>query len=303
MSDQVALCAKHLTKKFGSVRALDQVSFHVRFGEVYGFLGPNGAGKTTAIGIMLGLLHADSGQVEILREEMKPERTFVLQRVGSLFGSPSFIPYLSGKDNLRLLAQLHPGVSAERMDVLLDQVGLAGAARRKVMGYSSGMKQRLALAGALLHDPELLILDEPTNGLDPAGMREVRSLLRTLADGGATVFLSSHLLHEVEQICDRVAVLKHGKVVAEGAMNELRGDHQFVRLRVSRVEEAIVLLTPLARSIRRNGAYLDVEGLSSEAVIETLTAQGILPSEVTVQGHDLEGVFLELTQELSKEVE
>ncbi len=297
MSDPFVLCTNHLTKNFGSVHALDRVSLHVRRGEVYGFLGPNGAGKTTAIGIMLGLLHATSGQVEILQDVVRPNRTSVLQRVGSLFGSPSFVPYLSGRDNLRILAKLHPRVAPNRIDTVLEQVGLGRAAYRKVKGYSSGMKQRLALAGTLLHEPELLILDEPTNGLDPGGMREVRLLLRSLADKGITIFLSSHLLHEVEQICDRVAVLNHGKVVAEGTVNELRGDRQIVRVRTPSLEQATALLEPLARSVSKNGAYLEVEGLRSEVVLETLTAHGIFPSEISAKGHDLEGVFLELTQE------
>lgn len=298
MSDPVVLRANQLTKNFGSVKALDRVSLHVHRGEVYGFLGPNGAGKTTAIGIMLGLLHATSGQVELLQDLVRPNHTSVLQRVGSIFGSPSFVPYLSGRDNLRILAQLHPQVAPSRIDVVLEQVGLAGAARRKVKGYSSGMKQRLALAGTLLHDPELLILDEPTNSLDPGGMREVRLLLRSLADKGTTIFLSSHLLHEVEQICDRVAVLNHGTVVAEGTVSELRGDHQIVRVRVPSLEGAISLLSPLARSVSKNGTHLEVEGLSSEVVVETLTTNGIYPSEVSIQGYDLEGIFLELTQEV-----
>jgi ABC-type multidrug transport system ATPase subunit len=303
MNNPFIIRTNQLTKNFGTVQALDRVSLQVRYGEIYGFLGPNGAGKTTAIGIMLGLIHATSGQVEILNEEVMPNRTFVLQRVGSLMGSPSFVPYLSGRDNLRILAQLHPEVAPERIDVVLEQVGLAGAARRKAKAYSSGMKQRLALAGALLHEPELLILDEPTNGLDPAGMREVRLLLRALANEGITVLLSSHLLHEVEQICDRVAVLNHGKVVAEGAVSDLRGDHQIVRVRVHSMEEALVLLSPLAESVSKNGAFLEVEGLKSEVVVETLTTHGITPSEISIMGHDLEGVFLELTQEADKEVQ
>jgi ABC-type multidrug transport system ATPase subunit len=297
MSDQCVLRTRKLSKNFSSVQALDQVSIHVYEGEVYGFLGPNGAGKTTTIGIMLGLIHATSGQVEIFQEKVRPNQTTVLQRVGSLMGSPSFVPYLTGRDNLRILAQLHSAVNSNRIDKLLGQVGLAGAANRKAKGYSSGMKQRLALAGALLHKPEMLILDEPTNGLDPAGMREVRLLLRSLADGGTTIFLSSHLLHEVEQICDRVAVLNHGKVVAEGTVSELRGDHQVVRVRVPNLEMAALLLNPLARSVRKNGVYLEVEGLLSEAVVETLALNGMMPSEVSIKGHDLEQVFLDLTRD------
>jgi ABC-2 type transport system ATP-binding protein len=299
MNDLIVLRTNQLSKNFGSVQALDQVSIHVCEGEVYGFLGPNGAGKTTAIGIMLGLIHATSGQVEILQETVYTHQNSVLQRVGSLMGSPSFVPYLSGRDHLRIMAQLHSGANANRIDEVLRQVGLAGAAHRKVKGYSSGMKQRLALAGALLHKPEMLILDEPTNGLDPAGMREVRLLLRSLANGGTTIFLSSHLLHEVEQICDRVAVLNHGMIVAEGAVSELRGDHQVVRVRVPTLEKAAILLNPLARSVRKNGVFLEVEGLKSEAVVETLATNGMIPSEVSIKRQDLEQVFLDLTRDLA----
>jgi ABC-2 type transport system ATP-binding protein len=297
MSDQCVLHTNQLSKNFGSVQALKQVSIHVCQGEIYGFLGPNGAGKTTAIGIMLGLIHATSGQVEILQERVHPNNTSVLQRVGSLMGTPGFVPYLSGRDHLRIFVRLHTGISDSRIDEVLGQVGLAGAARRKVKGYSSGMKQRLALASAFLHQPELLILDEPTNGLDPAGMHEVRLLLRSLADRGTTIFLSSHLLHEVEQICDRVAVLNHGKVIAEGSVSALRGDHQIVQVRVPAPEEAAMLLNPLARSVHKNGVFLEVDGLKSEVVVETLAANGIIPSEVSIKTHDLERVFLDLTRD------
>ena len=220
MSGYFVLQTHQLTKVFGSVQALNQVSIGVRRGEVYGFLGPNGAGKTTAIGIMLGLIHPTSGKVRILDQEVTPSSTKVLQRVGSLVGSPGLVPHLSGVDNLRLVAHLHSKVTSTHIPELLDRVGLSDSATRKVKGYSKGMKQRLALAAALLHKPELLIMDEPTNGLDPAGMHEVRILLRTLSEAGTTVFLSSHLLNEVEQICDRVTVLNEGKVVADGAVDE-----------------------------------------------------------------------------------
>ena len=221
MKDQIVLRTHDLTKHFGPVRAVDCVNLAVRRGEVFGFLGPNGAGKTTTIGMCLGLIHPTTGDVELFGEPLTPDRTTPLRRVGALVGAPGLAPYLSGRENLRLLALLPPDMNEGRVEQVLGQVGLAEAARRKTKGYSSGMKQRLGLAGALLHRPELLVLDEPTNGLDPAGMREVRDLLRALADQGVTVFLSSHLLHEVEQVCDRVAVLHHGRVVAQGPVAEL----------------------------------------------------------------------------------
>ena len=214
-----------LSKRFGDVVAVDHVNLHVEEGELFGFLGPNGAGKTTTIAMMLGLLSPTTGRVEILGEEVSPTRTAALRHVGALVNTPGFYPYLSGRENLRLLARLYPDVDDRRVEEVLELVGLRAAAARKVKGYSTGMKQRLGLAAALLHRPRLLILDEPTNGLDPIGMRDMRELLRALADAGTTIFLSSHLLHEVEQICDRVAILNEGRIVAEGEVKALLRKH------------------------------------------------------------------------------
>jgi ABC-2 type transport system ATP-binding protein len=290
-----------LTKRFGDVVAVDGVSLSVHRGEVFGFLGPNGAGKTTTIGMLLGLIHPTAGRVEVLGQEVTPGRTAPLRQVGALVGTPGLVPYLSGRENLRLLARLHPEVDEWRVEEVLEQVGLREAAGRKVKGYSTGMRQRLGLAAALLHRPQLLILDEPTNGLDPVGMREVRLLLRALADEGVTVFLSSHLLHEVEQICDRVAVLNHGRVVAEGPVDELLGEEQVVRVRVpSAVQAAHVLKSlPGATRVETNGAHVEVQGVASETVVAYLTAHGIVPQEVTIVQPDLESLFLSLTQETS----
>jgi ABC-2 type transport system ATP-binding protein len=218
--------------------------------------------------------------------------------VGSLVGTPALVPYLSGRENLRLLAEIFPEQGRHRVEEILAQVGLAGAAGRKAKGYSTGMKQRLGLAAALLHRPELLILDEPTNGLDPAGMREVRDLLRTLADEGTTVFLSSHLLHEAEQVCDRVAVLNHGRIVAQGAVQNLLGNQALVRVRVSAPAKAVQVLQALpgVHAVRGNGSYVEVQGMPSETVVAHLAAQGIIPSEVTIGRRDLESIFFKLTQ-------
>ncbi len=216
----------HLTKHFGDVVAVDHVNLTIEEGELFGFLGPNGAGKTTTISMILGLLYPTEGRVEVMGQEVTPTRTSVLRHVGALVGEPGFLPYLSGGENLHLLARLHPNVDDSRVEEVLDLVGLREAATRKVKGYSTGMKQRLGLAAALLHRPRLLVLDEPTSGLDPIGMKEMRELLRSLADAGTTIFLSSHLLHEVEQICDRVAILDHGRIVAEGEVKQLLRDYK-----------------------------------------------------------------------------
>jgi ABC-2 type transport system ATP-binding protein len=293
----VVLHTENLQKRYGGTRVVDGVSLDVRRGEVFGFLGPNGAGKTTTIGMMLGLIHPSGGRVEIFGEAVTPARTTALRCVGSLVGAaPALVPYLSARRNLELVAQLHRGVDAARIDQVLDLVNLQAAAERRAERFSTGMKQRLGLAMALVHKPEFLILDEPTNGMDPAGMREIRSFLRALAGEGVSIFVSSHLLHEVEQMCDRVAVLHKGKLVALGTIDELRGGEPTVHVHVADLKAATRLL-PDGASVRTNGTGLEVRGVSSEEVIVRLVSGGVVPSEVTVRSADLESLFLQLTQD------
>ena len=299
MSNTIILQTHQLKKHFGTVHAVEEVNLSVASRRVYGFLGPNGAGKTTTIGMLLGLIHPTAGQIELWGEPLTPNRNRVLRRVGALVGGPALVPYLSARENLRLAARLHPGLPPNRIDAVLETVGLTGVAHRTAGQFSTGMKQRLGLALALLHQPELLILDEPTNGMDPAGMREMRLLLRTLVDQGMTIFLSSHLLHEVEQVCDEVTVLNKGRVVAQGPVAELLGRRAAaVKVRVpSPAEAATLLLTlPGAGEVVPDGAYVTVSGVSSEVVVKHLTSCGIIPSEVTQARPDLESLFLELTQ-------
>src|SRR5688500_12157338 len=202
-----------LTKRYGdAVVAVDGLDLRVRRGEVYGFLGPNGAGKTTTLRMLLGLVRPTSGQATVLGA--RPGAPSGLARVGALVEAPAFYPYLSGRDNLQVLAG-HAGVPRARIDAVLAEVALAGRGGDRTATYSLGMKQRLGVAAALLKDPELLILDEPTNGLDPAGMAEMRELIRSLGEGGRTVVLSSHLMGEVEQVSDRVGVIRAGTLVAD----------------------------------------------------------------------------------------
>jgi len=296
------LKTRHLRKYFGEVHAVEDVSLDIDAGEVFGFLGPNGAGKTTTIGMMLGLIYPTAGEIEIFGQPVTPSQTAPLQRVGALVGAqPSLIPYLSARDNIQIIADLHPGVTSARIDEVLELVKLTDAAKRKAGKFSTGMKQRLGLAMALVHRPELLILDEPTNGMDPAGMREVRNLLRALAENGTTIFLSSHLLHEVEQICDRVAVLNHGAIVAQGRVSELLSGGTAVRVRVSNPQEAATLLRQLpgVEAVEPNGVYVTVTGCDSQTVVAHLAQHGIIPSEVITPQNDLESLFMQLTQEAS----
>ena len=296
---RIVLQTDNLSKIFGAVTAVQSVNLRVQQGEVFGFLGPNGAGKTTTIGMVLGLIHPTEGSITLFDQPVSPNHNRGLQQVGSLVGAPALVPYLTARENLQLVARLHPEVENGRIDELLELVGLTHAAKRKVQGFSTGMKQRLGLGAALLHRPSLIILDEPTNGLDPAGMREVRTLIRQLADDGITVFLSSHLLHEVEQVCDRIAVIRQGQIVAQGAVEELLSQSgQSVKLKVKNPAKAGELLAqlPEAAQIQTNGAYVQVSGINSETAVAHLAQNGIIPSEVTSQKSDLESLFLELTK-------
>ena len=209
-----------LTKTYGALTAVDRVSLSVWRGEVYGFLGPNGAGKTTTLRMLAGLVRPTAGSASVLGDQ--PGSPRALARTGVLIEAPRFYPYLSGRDNLRVVAH-YAGVGDRRVDLALDSVDLAGRGGDRYAGYSLGMKQRLGVAAALLKDPELLILDEPTNGLDPAGMRDMRALLRDLGERGHTVLLSSHLLAEVQQLCDRVGVISGGRLLAESTVDDLLG--------------------------------------------------------------------------------
>jgi ABC-2 type transport system ATP-binding protein len=221
-----AIQTRGLTKLFGSQRAVDDVDLTVPRGAVFGFLGPNGSGKTTTIRLVLGLATASRGEISVLGRRMPQGLHDVLPRVGALVEGPGFYPYLSGADNLHRLdtADRHAASATRRVRVnrALERVGLAHAARKKVHAYSLGMKQRLGIANALLTPRELLVLDEPTNGLDPQGTREVRSLVASLAAEGTTVFVSSHLLAEIEQMCTHAAVMSAGRLVAQGTLEGLR---------------------------------------------------------------------------------
>ena len=307
-----ALVLRGLTKRYADLAAVDGLDLTVEAGTLYGFLGPNGAGKTTTIRMLLGLVHPTGGTMEVLGA---PIGAAQLRRIGALVEEPAFWRYLSGGRNLEYFARA-AGPSGDRRDRLgrvdevLGQVGLADAGGKKVKAYSQGMRQRLGIARALLGRPDVLVLDEPTNGLDPQGMREVRLLLRRLADGGTTVFVSSHLLGEVESMCDRVGVLARGRLVAEGSPAQLRGSGDRLRIDVDDPAGARRLLGGMAGLAlgadgdgARTGAGAGAGTLrvhlaapaTAAAVNAALVAGGVAVSALVPERERLEDVFLELT--------
>jgi ABC-type multidrug transport system ATPase subunit len=285
-----------LTKRYGdAIVAVDDLDLRVRRGEVYGFLGPNGAGKTTTLRMLLGLVRPTSGQATVLGAP--PGAPEGLARVGALVEAPAFYPFLSGRDNLRVVAR-YAGVSDDRVEAVLDEVRLSDRAGDRSATYSLGMKQRLGVATALLKDPELLILDEPTNGLDPAGMAEMREFMRALGEGGRTLVLSSHLMGEIEQVSDRVGVIRDGSLVAEGTVDELRG-RAGLRVRAEPLSEAARLVgaLPAVDQVTSVDGLLDVvvDTAEAPAINRALVEAGIAVSELYAQKTSLEDVFLELT--------
>lgn len=289
-----ALEAVDVGKTFGTVKALDAFSLQIPKGGVYGILGPNGAGKSTLFRIVLGLVRPTSGETRLLGA--KAGDITALRRIGAVIETPRFLPWLTGRDTLRTLA-LESGEKAPDIDGWLDRVGLTEAADRKVHGYSVGMKQRLALAAALLTRPEVLILDEPTSGMDPAGIHEIRALMRELADkDGVCVILASHQLDEVQRVCDRVAFLDRGKLVREGSVNELTAVHEQLRLTVSPVEKALAVLGDKGRS-DGEAVLASIERKDAPALMKALVKAGVDITEARWIGGDLEKVFLSLTGE------
>jgi ABC-2 type transport system ATP-binding protein len=285
-----------LTKIYGGgVTAVDRVSLSVWRGEVYGFLGPNGAGKTTTLRMLAGLITPTAGWASVHGEP--PGSSRALSRTGALIESPGFYPYLSGRDNLRVVAR-YAGVPDRRVEAVLDTVDLAGRAGDRYAGYSLGMKQRLGVAAALLKDPELLILDEPTNGLDPAGMRDMRALIRDLGARGHTVLLSSHLLGEVQQLCDRVGVISGGKLLAESTVLELRGAAGLL-VTAEPLERARLCLERLVGA--ENVAVVDgsfrlrTEPDQAGRVSRALADADVVLTELRPLERTLEEVFLEMT--------
>ncbi len=297
MENTTAIVETHgLTKRYGSgVLAVDSVDMSVRRGEVYGFLGPNGAGKTTTLRMLVGLIRPTSGTAAVAGHQ--PGDPAGLARIGALIEGPGFYPYLSGRENLKVVADM-AGVCHGRVDEALDLVEMTSRAGRKFGTYSTGMKMRLGVAAAVLKDPELLILDEPTNGLDPQGMAEMRKLIREIGQGDRTVLLSSHLLGEVEQICDRVGVISNGKLVKQSTVQELIGAKGVV-VKAEPADRAGEMLTRMfgpAAVTRQDGFFhLRTDPSGSLEINRQLMGSGIAVSELRPFEKSLEEVFFQLT--------
>ncbi|HVE63432.1 MAG TPA: ABC transporter ATP-binding protein [Mycobacteriales bacterium] len=281
-------------------RALDGLDLNVGEGGVFGFLGPNGSGKTTTIRVLLGLARPDAGEVRVLGRPIPAGLPEVIPYIGALVESPQLFPSFSGRRNLRLLAGV-AGLPDSRVDEVLERVGLTDRGGDRVRGYSLGMRQRLGIAAALLKEPRLLVLDEPSNGLDPAGIREVRELLRSLGASGVTVFVSSHLLGEVEQMCDHVAIVARGRLLMTGTVREViaanRQSTGELRVVVGEQAAAAELLRNRGFAVEEDGSHLVVRGASEAAEItRTLASEEMYVSELTPVEASLESVFFELTE-------
>ncbi len=298
---------RNLTKRYGRQLAVDAIGFTVERGQVFGFLGPNGSGKTTTIGMLLGITTPSAGDISLFELEGRDALHRARQRIGATLETPNFYPYLSGRDNLRIVANVKRVERAE-IERVLDVVGLTKRARDRFGTYSLGMKQRLALAATMLGRPELIILDEPANGLDPEGMREIREVIGRLADDGTTVFLSSHLLHEVERTCTHVAIIKRGRIVMQSPVRELvvglntaapTRPVAEVRGPEPAVLEAILQTYPDAAGVERDGDTLLVALTADDpAALNAFCAEhGVYLSHLALRKPTLEEAFLELTRD------
>lgn len=287
----IALEADRLTKTYGAVRALDDFSLAIPAGGVFGVLGPNGAGKSTLFRIALGLVRPTSGVVRL--SGAAPGDITALRKVGAMIETPRYPAYLTGRDTLKMLA-LESGAKSVDVDGWLERVGIAHAADRSTSGYSVGMKQRLGLAAAFFTKPELVILDEPTSGMDPAGIQEIRALIVDLAQReGVTVILASHQLDEVRRVCDRVAILSKGKVVAEGAVAELTAGEARLRITAaSPIAQVLAVLGAKGVADGADAALADIRRDEAPALIRSLVEAGVEITEARWREADLEGVYL-----------
>jgi ABC-2 type transport system ATP-binding protein len=294
-----AVIVDRLTKRFGNFTAVDAISFEVPTGSIFGFLGPNGAGKTTSLGVMLGLIPATSGTASILGHDIHTDLPRALERTGAMVEKPALYPYLSGRENLRYWAWLAGIDDPARIEESLAAVDLVDRADATFGSYSTGMKQRLGIATALLRDPDLVILDEPTNGLDPAGQREIRALIRGLADEGRTVILSSHLLYEVQEVCTHVAIISRGKLIASGEMADVLQSRSSIEIRVDRPADAAPFLRQIpgvneVQEVDRKLVVYVSQGQAG-ALNRMLVEAGFEVTELRPRQRRLEDEFLALT--------
>lgn len=292
--EEAAILCRGLTKRFGTLTAVDNLTLTVERGQVLGFLGPNGAGKTTAIRMLLGLISPSEGSADVLG--LGPGSGGLAGRIGALVEEPALYPWLSGRDNLLVLAESGPELPRHAIEEALERVRLAGVGNQRVKTYSQGMRQRLGLAAAIMRRPELIILDEPTNGLDPVGIREFRGLVDSLVADGATLVISSHLLGEVQQLCSEVVMLARGKVVASGAMADLEAAGKAgARVTVATVDEDAARAALAALDVRREGpGRLLVSGTASTDVLQKLYDARVRVESVA-PAQNLEELFLSLT--------
>jgi ABC-2 type transport system ATP-binding protein len=304
LSNGPAITTSGLTKMYdswfrGGVKAVDNLSITVERGEIFGFLGPNGAGKTTTMRILLGLLAPTDGSATMLGMDVGSQLPAILARTGSIIENPTFYPFLSGRENLQLVQKLNQG-QVDRVEEMLALVDLTGDATRNFKKYSLGMKQRLAVAASLLADPDLLILDEPANGLDPAGIVDMRNLMKRLKDAGKTVFISSHVLAEIEQICDRVAILDRGRVVVQGKMADLLGGDNQVEIAIGEVERAADILRRLdwVDAVAAQDGVLVVTAPSARSweLNKALAESGLYAAQIKPREATLEQYFLDVTR-------
>jgi ABC-type multidrug transport system ATPase subunit len=299
---ELAISTRNLRKTYRTRRgrkivAVQGLDLDVPVAGVHGFLGPNGSGKTTSIRMLLGLIRADAGSMSIFGRRVPERLPEVISRVGAIVESPKFFPTFSGRKNLELLAEAI-GTPRTMVDEVLDETGLGDRGKDKFKAYSLGMKQRLAIAATLLKKPDLLIFDEPTNGLDPAGIREIRETMRGLGERGKTVLVSSHILAEVEQVADTVSIIGHGRLLASGPVAEVIGSQaaSSVRVGVADRDAAARVLGAAGLTVRAEGNHLLVDGVGDPAqVTKSLAEQGLYVSELIPVRADLESVFLELT--------
>lgn len=303
---QWAIRTAGLTKSFGSHNAVDAIDLQVPRGSIFGFLGPNGSGKTTTIRMLMGLANISAGEVSLLGFSVPSEIGMALPKVGALVEGPAFYPYLSGRDNLIRFDSADryadPSTRSVRVDAALAKVGLTQAESKKVHAYSLGMKQRLGIANALLQPRDLLVLDEPTNGLDPQGTREVRNLIRALAADGITIFISSHLLVEIEQICTHLAVMSQGKIVAQGSVEEL-SHAEILNLDLVTSDTALAIEVLEGLEIlavvddKRVIALVPQGGIQASVIVKNLVERGVQVSSFSLAAPTLEERFVLLTGE------